>query len=236
MIFDEPPREAGARVALGRFAFGAAAEIARAPAALWLVGLYAILIVLSHIVFYLQQPYLESIGTPVVAFGAVFAASKLVHGIVAYRAARIETALGPTRMPAALIAAALAPIALMGVIAHPIGAVLPPLRGVADGLLQPVVHFYLNRVVSPLRRASVLSLASFVARTLQAAALWAFGMALTRLSAASSLRIAAAIGAAAGLTLLLLPRSARRAATAVRPHAVEVEIADAPARVPADRD
>jgi hypothetical protein len=56
-------------------------------------------------------------------------------------------------------------------------------------------------------------MASFTARALQAAVLWAFGMALVWLSAPSALRYAAAIGALAATALLLLPRAARQAAT-----------------------
>jgi hypothetical protein len=146
MVLDEPPRDRASGRAVRGIARGAVTEIVRAPAAIWLIALYALLIVFSHLVFYVQQPYLESIGAPVFLFGAVFAASKLVNAIVAHRAARIEAAITPRRMPAFLLACALAPVALMGVVSHPVGALIPPLRGIADGLLQPVVHFYLNRL------------------------------------------------------------------------------------------
>src|SRR6185369_12956716 len=59
MVLDEPRRVRTTRAVRG-IARGALGEIARAPAAIWLIALYAILIVLSHIVFYVQQPYLES--------------------------------------------------------------------------------------------------------------------------------------------------------------------------------
>jgi Major Facilitator Superfamily len=204
-LLDEP-RHRSVGPAPAGIARGAVAEIRSQPATLWLIALYALLVVASHVVFYLQQPYLETIGVPVVLFGVVFAAAKLVHAVVAQFAGRIEAWVSVGRMPAFLVAAAVAPIGLMGVVVHPLGALVPPLRGVADGLLQPLVAFYLNRLVSPQRRASVLSIASFVARALQAAALWAFGMALVQMSALAALRVAAVVGAIVGVLLLLRPR------------------------------
>ncbi|HZR83140.1 MAG TPA: MFS transporter [Candidatus Binatia bacterium] len=213
VLIDEPVRVTSSASWRG-IARGALREIVASRAAMWVIALYALLVVLSHVVFYLQQPYLEAIGVPVALFGVVFAASKLVHAMAASRAARVEALVPPARMPAVLLAAALSPIALMGAIASPLGALVVPLRGVADGLLQPVVNFYLNRLVSPFRRASVLSIASFAARLLQVVVLWAFGMALARMSASATLRLAAVLGALASAALLWLPHGGRAPAAA----------------------
>ena len=212
-LLDEPARRAAApQRALG-LARHALREVLGSPAVLWLVALSALLIVLSHVVFYLQQPYLEWIGVPVWLFGAVVAGTKLVHGAVARRAGAIEARLSAGRMPAFLVVAGLSPVALMAVVAWPVGAVFVLLRGVADGLLAPVLNFYLNRLVADRTRASVLSIASFVAHAAQAAVLAGFAALLVHVSLAGTLRLAAFAGAVLGALLLAVPRRSRRAAT-----------------------
>jgi hypothetical protein len=218
-MLDEPPRATQDRHGFGGLARGAIVEILASPAVTWLIGLYTLLIVLSHVVFYLQQPYLEAIGVPATLFGVVVCATKLVQALSAHRAHRIEAAVSPRLLPGLLLLAALSPIVLMSIIGSPLGAVVVLLRGISDGLLTPVVSFYLNRLVAPLRRATVLSLASFVSRLTQGVVLAGFGVALARVSLFTTLRSTWLVGALVAAALLVV----RRPAVARRPGEAAVE-------------
>jgi hypothetical protein len=107
-------------------------------------------------------------------------------------------------MPPFLLAAGLLPILLMSFVGTPVGAVVVILRGVGDGLLLPVVYFYLNRVVGEQARASVLSIATVVARLAQAAVLATLGLALERISFGATLHLSWLAGLLAAVAVLWL--------------------------------
>lgn len=213
-MLEEAPRQAAEGVGMRSLARGAVREVLSSSQIVWLIGLYVLLVVLSHVVFYLQQPYLESLGIPVAVFGAVVCAAKLTHAAVSSSAQSIERRLSPGRMPAFMLGAALVPVFLMSLVPWSVGAIVPVLRGVGDGLLMPVVNFYLHRIVAPLRRATVLSLASLFARATQAAVLAGFAFLLARLSLGAVLCLAWVIGALLAAALLWLPDRAHRPAAA----------------------
>jgi MFS family permease len=213
-MLEEAPRQVPAGMGLRALAWGAVREVLSSAQIAWLIGLYVLLVVLSHVVFYLQQPYLEALEVPVAVFGAVVCAAKLTHAAISSSVQAIERRISPARMPGFMLGAAIAPIFLMSFVPWSIGAILPVLRGVGDGLLMPVVNFYLNRIVAPLRRATVLSLASLFARATQAAVLAGFALLLAHVSLGAVLCMSWVVGGLLAAALLWLPDRAHRPAAA----------------------
>lgn len=155
------------------------------PRLVWSIGLAAFAVSTSHVYYYLQQPYLRALAVPIGAFGAVFAATKLVTAIVASRAATIDAALGARGATIVMTLVGAAGLGAMSVAAGPTGAALVLLRGVLDGLWMPLTNVWVNRLVPSALRATMLSLQSLVARVALAGviALAGVGTARSRLGA-----------------------------------------------------
>jgi hypothetical protein len=193
-----PPDAAGARATLGE----AALTAARTRVVRWAMSLAAFAVVLSHVYFYLQQPYLQAIGVPVAVFGFVFAATKVVTAAVATQAHRIDAVLG--ERGAAGLMAAISGVGLggMALVGGPAGATLILTRGLLDGLWMPLTNIYLNRVVASRLRATMLSLQNLIARIALSATLAGLGLVSGWLALETTLAITA-LAAAAGGTLLV---------------------------------
>jgi MFS family permease len=189
---------------------GEAARLARdAPAVRWVMALSAFAIVSSHAYYYLQQPYLRAIGVPLALFGVVFAATKAVTALVASVAHRVDEAVGPLPTTALMAAMPLVGLAAMSAVAGPVGAALLLTRGVLDGLWQPLLNVYMNRLVPSRLRATMLSAQGLVARLALAAALALLGAGSARFGLARTLGVAAAVSGVAGAALLASgPRAA----------------------------
>jgi len=196
----------GLVVAAGRHA-------ARSPGVRWVIALAAFTVVSSHVYFYLQQPYLRAIGVPVAVFGVVFAGTKALTALVAIFAYRIDALVG---LFGATTVMALAPalgLGAMSAVAGPYGAVLVLSRGVLDGLWQPLVNVYMNRLVESRLRATMLSLQSLVARLALALAVSLIGIGTQRSGVAPTLGFVALGVAVVGAALVA---TAPRALVAVR--------------------
>jgi MFS family permease len=189
---------------------GEAARLARdTPAVRWVMALSAFAVVSSHAYYYLQQPYLRAIGVPLALFGVVFAATKAVTALVASVAHRVDEAVGPRPTTALMAATPLVGLAAMSAVAGPAGAALLLTRGVLDGLWQPLLNVYMNRLVPSRLRATMLSAQGLVARLALAAALALLGAGSARLGLAPTLGVAAAVCGVAGAALLASgPRAA----------------------------
>src|SRR5262249_28336293 len=174
------------------------------PEVRWVMALSAFAVVSSHAYYYLQQPYLRAIGVPLALFGVVFAATKAVTALVASVAHRVDEAVGPRPTTAGLAVTPLVGPGAMGVRdgaggggAGVAGAALRLTRGVLDGLWQPLLNVYMNRLVASRLRATMLSAQGLVARVALAAALGLLGAGTAGLGLARTLAAAAAV---AGLT------------------------------------
>lgn len=173
------------------------------PRILWAVALSAFAITTSHVYFYLQQPYLSAIGTPVALFGVVFAATKVVTALVAARAHRVDARIGEPGTAMLMAATPALGLAAMSAVASPVGAVLVLSRGILDGLWQPLVNVYMNRRVDSSQRATMLSLQSVVSRLALAAALGVLGWVVRELGLPIALSGAAVATAGCGALLIL---------------------------------
>src|SRR5207237_1621903 len=160
--------------------------------------------------FFLQQPYLRAIGLPVALFGVVFAATKAVTALTANAAHRVDARLGPRGATAVMAAAPAVVLGAMSLVARPEGAALILTRGMLDGLWQPLLNVYMNRLVDSRLRATMLSLQSLVARLALAAVVALLGLGTATVGLAPTLAVAAA--ALAGGALLATAPSRRRSA------------------------
>jgi MFS family permease len=174
----------------------------RTPALRWSIAVAVLAITGSHVFYYLQQPFLESIGVPVAAFGVVFALIKLVTAWVAGLAHRVDCALGQRRTTAIMLAVPVVGLGGMALATAPLGAAWMLTRGVLDGLWMPLANVYVNRRVDSRLRATLLSLQSVLARLSLAAALGLLGVASTRLDLWVTLAISAAVIAVISLGLM----------------------------------
>ncbi|HYR96681.1 MAG TPA: MFS transporter [Candidatus Binatus sp.] len=168
----------------------------------WVMALGAFAVVSSHVYFYLQQPYLRGIGVPLALFGVVFAGTKVVTAVIASGAHRIDAALGPRAATAVMAAAPAVGLGAMSLVSVPAGAALILTRGVLDGLWQPLMNVYMNRLVESRLRATMLSAQSLVARLALAGAIALLGVGTARAGLPATLASAALAAAAAGLALV----------------------------------
>ncbi|MFN8546214.1 MAG: MFS transporter [Candidatus Binatia bacterium] len=195
----EPRRRADGTRTLVRDAAGYAL---RTPAVRWTIALATFAVVVSHVYFFLQQPWMESLGVPVAAFGLVFAATKVVTALVANAAHRVDARVGRRGVGAAMTIVPALGLGAMALAHGPFAAVLLLSRGVLDGLWQPLANVYLNRLVESRLRATLLSLQSLVARLALAGALAVLGAGAARLGLATTLAMGAVGAAVLGVVLL----------------------------------
>jgi hypothetical protein len=139
---------------------------------------------------------------PLALFGVVFAATKGVTAMVASVAHRVDAALGPRGVTAVMTATPVVGLGAMAAVATPVGALLLLTRGVLDGLWQPLLNVYMNRLVGSRLRATMLSAQSLASRLVLAAALALLGLGTERVGLAQTLAAAAVAVAAAGVVLI----------------------------------
>jgi MFS family permease len=190
----------------------AAARAARAPNVAWAIAVAATAVTGSHVYFYFQQPWLRELGVPLALFGIVFAATKVVTAGVATIAHRVDAGVGLRGTAALMAAVPAAGVAAMSVAQGPAAAVLVMSRGVLDGLWQPLVNVWMNRLVESDRRATMLSLQSLVARLALAAALAVLGAVAGAFGLRGALAAAAGALALAAVALTLAAPRGRDAA------------------------
>jgi len=195
-----------------RLMLDAARHAVRTARVRWVLALAAFAIVTSHVYFFLQQPYLRAIGLPVALFGVVFAATKAVTALTANAAHRVDARLGPRGATAVMAAAPAVGLGAMSLVTRPEGAALILTRGMLDGLWQPLLNVYMNRLVDSRLRATMLSLQSLVARLALAAVVALLGLGTATVGLAPTLAVAAAAAALAGGALLATGPSRARSA------------------------
>ncbi len=187
----------------------ALAYAARHRGVQWAIGLAMLTVVVSHVYYYFQQPYLRAIGVPLWLFGVVFAATKVVTALVALRAHAVDRALGPRGAAVAMTAVPVIGIGAMAAIAHPAGAVLILTRGLLDGLWEPLTNVYQNRLVPTHLRATLLSLQNLAARLALAVSIWLLGLVADATSLSMTLAVAAGATLLVGAGLVVSAGAAR---------------------------
>jgi MFS family permease len=211
LAFAEPSRAPGRSrgASVRHLVREAGRQVVGSSAVRWVMALAAFSVVSSHVYYYLQQPYLRGIGVPVALFGVVFAATKAVTAAVASVAHRVDAGLGPRGATAVMAAAPVAGLGGMSLVAGPAGAPLILTRGLLDGLWQPLLNVYMNRLVDSRVRATMLSAQSLVARLALAGAIALLGVGTARAGLAATLAAAAVAAGAAGFALVAAgPRTA----------------------------
>lgn len=179
----------------------------------WVLALAIFVVVLSHVFFYGQQPLLLELDVPVVWFGVLFAAVKLVTSVVATQAYRVDSVLGERGVTGLLSAIAVVGLGALALSTSAWGALILLSRGLFDGLWQPLSQIYLNRLAASELRATLLSLQNLGARLALSAAVAAFGLGTARFGLLPAFGLAAVCAAIGGALLLLSHprRDARRA-------------------------
>ncbi len=172
----------------------------------WVLALAIFVVVFSHVYFYGQQPLLQELGVPVLWFGFIFAAVKIVTSVVATQAYRVDAALGERGCAAVLSIIAVIGLGALSWTSSVWGALLLLSRGLFDGLWQPLVQIYLNRQAPSELRATLLSLQNLSARLTLAGVVGAFGFATAQVGVPATFGLAA-IGAAIAGALLLATAS-----------------------------
>src|SRR5262245_18328514 len=200
-------------VRLSRLVHDAARQAASSAAVRWVMMLAAQAVAASHVYYYLQQPFLRAVGVPLGAFGLVFFTTKAMTALVATAAHRVDTRLGQRGVALVMTGVAAGGLATMSTLTGAGVAALIVTRGVLDGLWQPLLNVYLNRLVPSELRATMLSAQSLVARLALSATLAFLGGSTARIGLAATLAVSAAMVVVLG-TLLLL-RAGRLPAPAV---------------------
>jgi hypothetical protein len=177
------------------------------------MALAAFTVVISHTYYYLQQPYLTAVHVPLALFGVAFAGVKTVTAAVAYLAHRVDVRLGPRAAAGVMTLAPVIGLAAMSRGVEPASALWLLTRGVLDGLWQPLMNVYMNRLVDSRLRATMLSAQSFVARLALAGAIALLGASVARVGLSATLTTAALVAALVGVLLMAicprLPREGR---------------------------
>lgn len=144
------------------------------PEILWLVGYTALFNALFSATRWLEQPTLESISVPLVAFGVLYATFKLVTAGAMMTTGWIEDTLGTRRfflLLAPLCALAYATIAVVPLFVLPVIY----LRRVLDRVSGPIRNQYVNDRLDDAGRATVLSGVSMVLHLASGVTSAAFG-------------------------------------------------------------
>jgi len=178
--------------------------VARHAAVRWTIALAMLSVVASHVYFYFQQPYLKAVGAPLWLFGATVAATKAVNALVAVGAHRADLRLGARGTAATMTAVATVGLGGMAVVTSPVGAGLILTRGVLDGLWEPLLNVYQNRLVPTHLRATLLSVQNLAARLALAAAIWGLGRIAGEVGVHGAVGAGAALACVVGVTLVML--------------------------------
>lgn len=182
----------------------AARRVVRSRSLLWVFALMVFGVVVSHVYFYLQQPFLRDVGVSVALFGVVFAATKLVTALTANVAYRVEATLGERGTAALMGAVPAVGLGAMALATGPLGAVWILTRGLLDGLWMPLSNIYVNRRVESALRATTLSLQSVVGRLTLASVLALMGAATARVPVSDILLASAGAAVVLGAALVWL--------------------------------
>ena len=102
-----------------------------------------------------------------------------------------------------MVTAPVVGLGAMSAVAGPTGAALILTRGLLDGLWQPLVNVYMNRLVGSDLRATMLSLQSLAARLALATAVALLGLGTAREGVAATLGRVAVAGAVVGTALVV---------------------------------
>ena len=148
-------------------------------------------------------------------FGMVFAATKVVTAATASAAHRLDAALPPRSAAGLMLLVPAVGLGAMAAVRSPVGALLIVSRGLLDGLWEPLLNVYMNRLAPARLRATLLSLQNLTARLALSAALAVLGVATGVLGVHGTLAAASVITALLAVVLV-----ARAAAPGCRTDAV----------------
>ena len=168
----------------------------------WVLALAIFAVVFSHVFFYGQQPLLQELGVPVLWFGFLFAAVKLVTSLVAAQAHRVDAALGERGAAAVMTLIAVIGLGALSFTSSAWGALLLLTRGLFDGLWMPLSQIYLNRQAPSELRATLLSLQNLASRIGLASVIGAFAFATSQVGLLATFGLAAACAAIVGALLV----------------------------------
>lgn len=196
----------------------------RRPEIGWLVAYAALFNVLFSATRWLEQPALEAVGFPVVWFGALYAAFKLVSAGATYATGWLQDSVGPRRLFALYVPLCGLAYGLVALVPVAVVPVLFLRRGL-DRISTPVRNQYINDRLDGAGRATVLSGVSMALHLASGASNAFVGRAA---EAVGPVRILAATGVVVAVTagvLWLSTSPIRPASTATPPAAGEREAA-----------
>lgn len=209
----EPPHveEDGTRLGYWKNLRVAVAIAARRPVVRALLLLYATVLTLPLVVYYvLLQPYAIGVGLPIATLGIVVAGVQLTSVVASWLAHRATRYLALTSIATVGVGLLIVVQTLLG--AFPsiptIGLVL--LVALVPALLGPLFLARLNDLIPSAQRATILSLGALMFELGLAVAMPLLLIAADRLGAPSAIGISTAIFAATAVPLLVLWRVAER--------------------------
>lgn len=132
----------------------------------WLTITFALLMSSGITMFWFIQPYLQTVGLPLVFFGIFFAILRFSTGIFSLVAEKTEKRLG--RKKSLILLLCLPPLgyALVGWVQALWAGVFFFVFQFVRGFAEPVLQDYVNRLVTSDMRATVLSINSLIGRFL----------------------------------------------------------------------
>ncbi len=168
LFFGEPPRPVGDRSA--RLVLGKSLRTAvNNKMVLGFIWLSILIFPCYHLLTWLLQPYLQTMGVPVVYFGVFYTLISLFQAGGTRFAAALNRRFRSEQLLAGVAFVILVGLALLALPWRGMAYLAPALMGLAFGVYYPVNTIVVNRHISSDIRASLLSLQHALAKLMQMA-------------------------------------------------------------------
>ena len=177
----------------------------------WLLLFSALVFAGFQASFWAYQPYLQSAGIPVTAFGLVYALFGPVAALSAHSAGRVERRVGAVRSLWLMIGTLSISYALLAALPSAIGWGFLLLHQLVRGYYRAIMPCYINERIGPELRATISSVQSVVVRLAYIPVLLMMGTLYDAFSLPAALAAIGAVVVVAG-TLLMAARPTAAAA------------------------
>ncbi|MBD3249325.1 MFS transporter [Candidatus Woesearchaeota archaeon] len=143
--------------------------------------------------FLFYQPYLKSIGIPIVYFGLIYAAMGGAAAIGGRYADNIERTLGEKKILVILLLVMILSFIGMAKVSWTIGLIFPVIIGFIGGLFEPVIADYIHKHVKSHNRGTVGSISNLTTKGAIVASAPFFGWVVDIYSLSMAFMLASAI-------------------------------------------
>jgi|APHM01.1.fsa_nt_gi Nitrate/nitrite transporter len=158
----------------------------------------------THVAYFLYQPYMREVGTPLAWFGAIIAGARLLTAAISSSAHRIEDKVGMGNSLKLVVVTAVLGFALLGSLPSRYAFAFIALHQLVQGLMGPVISDYVNQLTDSADRATVLSIKNLLKRVVYSLTIPLIGRAADLIGTVQTMTLIAVALSAAALPLYLL--------------------------------